>query len=168
MMSAFGRYVKLHIPLLAEHKPLFDEGPSKLKGEALEFALAKKQEEPQIDPGQLAELIAQRYGIEVHRTTVQRALKKNRAPRRHGGPNPEPGSADDDPVQAICERIRTESLAYPTSASWEYERVRHYGVASLCASLAVERPLHPFYPARTASALERQAGSAAGAASPSL
>lgn len=52
------------------------KGPSKLKGEALEFALAKKQEEPQIDPGQLAELIAQRYGIEVHRTTVQRALKK--------------------------------------------------------------------------------------------
>ena len=52
------------------------KGPSKLKGEALEFALAKKQEEPQIDPGQLAELIARRYGIEVHRTTVQRALKK--------------------------------------------------------------------------------------------
>jgi transposase len=52
------------------------KGPSKLKGEALEFALAKKQEEPQIDPGQLAGLIAQRYGIEVHRTTVQRALKK--------------------------------------------------------------------------------------------
>ena len=52
------------------------KGPSKLKGEALEFALAKKQAEPQIDPGQLADLIARRYGIEVHRTTVQRALKK--------------------------------------------------------------------------------------------
>jgi hypothetical protein len=73
----------------------------------------------------LAELIAQRYGIEVHRTTVQRALKKNRASRRRSGHNPEQGSADDDPVQAIYERIRTEALAYPTSASWEYERVRH-------------------------------------------
>lgn len=54
------------------------KGPSKLKGEALEFALAKKQQAPEIDPGRLANLIAQRYGIEVHRTTVQRALKKKR------------------------------------------------------------------------------------------
>jgi len=54
------------------------KGPSKLKGEALEFALAKKQEEPEVDPGRLANLIAQRYGVEVHRTTVQRALKKKR------------------------------------------------------------------------------------------
>jgi len=64
------------------------KGPSKLKGEALEFALAKKQEEPQIDPGQLAELIAQRYGIEVHRTTVQRALKKK--PRVSATQRPQP------------------------------------------------------------------------------
>lgn len=55
------------------------KGPSKLKGEALEFALARSQQEPQIDPGQLAELIAQRYGIEVHRTTVQRARKNKTA-----------------------------------------------------------------------------------------
>jgi transposase len=54
------------------------KGPSKLKDEALEFALARKQEEPDIDPGRLATLVAQRYGIEVHRTTVQRALKKKR------------------------------------------------------------------------------------------
>ena len=54
------------------------KGPSKLKGEALEFALARKQEAPDIDPGRLAQLIAERYGVEVHRTTVQRALKKKR------------------------------------------------------------------------------------------
>ena len=54
------------------------KGPSKLKGEALEFALAKKQEAPDIEPGRLAQLIAERYGVEVHRTTVQRALKKKR------------------------------------------------------------------------------------------
>jgi transposase len=54
------------------------KGPSKLKGEALEFVLAKKQEAPDIDPGRLAQLIAERYGVEVHRTTVQRALKKKR------------------------------------------------------------------------------------------
>ena len=67
------------------------KGPSKLKGEALEFALATNQQELQIDPGQLAELIARRYGIEVHRTTVQRALKKKprvpatRRPRSRAG-----------------------------------------------------------------------------------
>lgn len=66
------------------------KGPSKLKGEALEFALAKKQEEPEIDPGQLAELIAQRYGIEVHRTTVQRALKKK--PRISATRRPQSGA----------------------------------------------------------------------------
>ncbi len=54
------------------------KGPSKLKGEALAFALTKKQEEPEIDPGRLAVLISQRYDIEVHRTTVLRALKKKR------------------------------------------------------------------------------------------
>jgi transposase len=54
------------------------KGPSKLKGEALEFVLAKKQEAPDIEPGRLAELVAERYGVEVHRTTVQRALKKKR------------------------------------------------------------------------------------------
>lgn len=66
------------------------KGPSKLKGEALEFALAKKQEEPQIDPGQLAELIAQRFGIAVHRTTVQRALKKK--PRVSATRRPQSGA----------------------------------------------------------------------------
>ena len=60
------------------------KGPSKLKGEALEFALVKKQEVPDIDPGRLARLIAERYGIEVHRTTVQRALKKKRRASTNG------------------------------------------------------------------------------------
>jgi transposase len=54
------------------------KGPSKLKGEALEFVLAKQQEAPNIEPGRLAQLVAERYGVEVHRTTVQRALKKKR------------------------------------------------------------------------------------------
>ncbi len=60
------------------------KGPSKLKGEALEFALERKQEEPDIDPGRLARLIAERYGLEVHRTTVQRALKKKRRASTNG------------------------------------------------------------------------------------
>jgi len=54
------------------------KGPVKLKGELLEFALEKKQENPDLDPAQLAALIQQRYGIEMHRTTVMRALKKKR------------------------------------------------------------------------------------------
>ena len=54
------------------------KGPVKLKGEVLEFALEKKKENPEIDPAQVAALIRERYGIEVHRTTVMRAMKKKR------------------------------------------------------------------------------------------
>jgi transposase len=52
------------------------KGPSKLKGEVLEFVLERKEEAPEAAPGQLAELIAERYGVRLHRTTVMRALKK--------------------------------------------------------------------------------------------
>lgn len=54
------------------------KGPVKLKGEVLEFALEKKKENPDMDPAQLAVLIKQRYGTEVHRTTVMRGIKKKR------------------------------------------------------------------------------------------
>src|SRR6516165_10909198 len=52
------------------------KGPVKLSGELLEFALAQKKENPTIDPGHLAALIQERYGIAIHRTTVLRGLKK--------------------------------------------------------------------------------------------
>ena len=52
------------------------KGPVKLKDEVLEFALEKKREDPEIDPGQLAVQIAQRFGVEMHRTTVMRGIKK--------------------------------------------------------------------------------------------
>jgi transposase len=52
------------------------KGPSKLKAEVLEFALKRKEEAPDIDPGKLAGLIAERYGVQLHRTTVMRAIKK--------------------------------------------------------------------------------------------
>src|SRR6516162_2134716 len=55
------------------------KGPVKLRGELLEFALAQKKENPTIDPGHLAALIQERYGIAIHRTTVLRGLKKNTA-----------------------------------------------------------------------------------------
>ena len=54
------------------------KGPLKLKGEVLEFALEKKKEHPEIDPAQVAALIKQRYGTEIHRTTVMRGMKKKR------------------------------------------------------------------------------------------
>jgi transposase len=54
------------------------KGPVKLKGELLEFALEKKKENPDMDPAQLAVLIKQRYGTEIHRTTVMRGIKKKR------------------------------------------------------------------------------------------
>jgi len=52
------------------------KGPIKLKGEVLQFAVEKKQENPDLDPGELAAMIAERYGVEVHRTTVMRGIKK--------------------------------------------------------------------------------------------
>jgi transposase len=59
------------------------KGPVKLKGEFLEFALAQKKENPTIDPGHLAALIQERYGIAIHRTTVLRGLKKKlHSPRK--------------------------------------------------------------------------------------
>jgi len=54
------------------------KGASKLKGEVLEFALEKQKENPDTDPGRLAALIKERYGIEIHRTTVMRGMKKKR------------------------------------------------------------------------------------------
>lgn len=54
------------------------KGPVKLKGEVLEFALDKKKEDPDLDPAQLAALIKQRYGTDIHRTTVMRGMKKKR------------------------------------------------------------------------------------------
>src|SRR5215469_7446179 len=57
------------------------KGPSKLKGEVLEFALEQQKKNPQISPGPLADLIRERYGMEIHRTTVMRGMKKNGARR---------------------------------------------------------------------------------------
>lgn len=59
------------------------KGPIKLKGAVLEFTLAQKKENPAIDPGHLAALIQERYGIAIHRTTVLRGLKKKlRSPKK--------------------------------------------------------------------------------------
>jgi len=52
------------------------KGPIKLKGEVLQFALEKKKENADLTPGQLADLIKERYGLEIHRTTVVRGMKK--------------------------------------------------------------------------------------------
>jgi len=60
------------------------KGPVKLKGEVLEFALKEKKENPDIDPGQLAVLIQKRYGMEIHRTTVMRGMKKKRRASAEG------------------------------------------------------------------------------------
>lgn len=54
------------------------KGPVKLKGEVLEFVLEEKKEHPDMDPGRLAALIRERYGTEIHRTTVMRGIKKKR------------------------------------------------------------------------------------------
>ena len=61
------------------------KGPVKLKGEILDFALTQKKEHPDIDPGRLAALIQERYGLAVHRTTVLRGMKKKRRSPAQGG-----------------------------------------------------------------------------------
>src|SRR5215472_11850845 len=48
------------------------KGPSKLRGEVLQFALEQQKENPQMPPGRLAALIQQRYGMKINRTTVMR------------------------------------------------------------------------------------------------
>src|SRR2546426_6272948 len=55
------------------------KGPVKLKGEVLEFALAQKHENPAIDPGHLAALIQERYGIAIHRSEERRVGKECRS-----------------------------------------------------------------------------------------
>ena len=58
------------------------KGPLKLKGKVLQFARDQLQENPELEPAQLSVLIRQRFGLQIHRTTVWRALKKKpRAPR---------------------------------------------------------------------------------------
>lgn len=54
------------------------KGPVKFRDELLTFALEEKKQHPDRDPAQLAALIAQRYGTEIHRTTIMRGLKKKR------------------------------------------------------------------------------------------
>ncbi len=54
------------------------KGPSKLKGEVLKFTLAQHEKDPELDPTSLSALVRERYGVDVHRTTVMRALKKKR------------------------------------------------------------------------------------------
>jgi transposase len=105
------------------------KGPIKLKDEVLEFALAQKKENPAIDPGHLAALVQERYGIAIHRTTVLRGLKKNCACR--GKSRRDTFVARDDPVQRIYENVRCEALENSEPASWALERFRRYGVASL-------------------------------------
>lgn len=54
------------------------KGPVKFRDEMLEFALEQKQQHPDLDPAHLATLIQQRYGTELHRTTIIRGMKKKR------------------------------------------------------------------------------------------
>lgn len=52
------------------------KGPTKLKAEILKFVLEKMKENPELTAAQLSCLVAERYGVQVHRTTILRALKK--------------------------------------------------------------------------------------------
>jgi len=105
------------------------KGPVKLKGEVLEFALAQQQENAELDPTRLASLIKERYGLELHRTTVMRGIKKNGS-RNKKEKRRQEFAGKDDPLQAIYESARAEALQN-LEASWARERVQHYGVAGL-------------------------------------
>jgi transposase len=97
------------------------QGPVKLKGELLEFALAQKKENPTIDLGHLAALLQEHYGIAIHRTTVLGGLKDftRRGKSRRGA-----FVAGDDPVQGNYESVRCEAVEHSAPASWALERIR--------------------------------------------
>ena len=59
------------------------KGPVKFRDEMRAFALEQKQQHPDLDPADLAALIQQRFGTELHRTTILRGLKKKRRSARH-------------------------------------------------------------------------------------
>jgi len=135
------------------------KGPSKLKGEVLEFALEQQKKNPQIAPGRLADLIRERYGMEIHRTTVMRGMKKNGA--RRPRERKEGFVADDDPVQTLYEDVRREALQNGETPSGALERVRGYGVASLFPG-AQAFSLRPRRSERCAFGLEREEGLSSG------
>ncbi len=56
------------------------KGPVKFRDEMLAFALEQKTQQPDLDPAHMAALIHQRYGTELHRTTIMRGMKKKRRP----------------------------------------------------------------------------------------
>jgi transposase len=57
-------------------------GPHKLTDEVMRFIEQSRQDEPQINGPSLVEHIQQRFGLAVHRRTVERALARSKKKRR--------------------------------------------------------------------------------------
>lgn len=72
------------------------KGPVKFRDEMLAFALAQKKKQPDLDPAHLGALIQQRYGTELHRTTIMRGMKKKRRPAPARGRRRTRGSGPGD------------------------------------------------------------------------
>lgn len=53
----------------------------KLSGEVVEFVQARLAADPQTRPGELVDLIAERFGIGVHPRSIERALARRQQPK---------------------------------------------------------------------------------------
>jgi Helix-turn-helix domain len=114
------------------------KGPVKLKGAVLEFALAQQKRTPISTP-----VAWQLWSGSV---TASPSIgqpccggrKKNGTCRAKG--RRETFVAHDDLVQALYENVRGEALQNLEPASWALERVRRYGVASLCPGAQEDFP----------------------------
>lgn len=52
------------------------KGPVKLTGEILEFVHTQRKADPQLSGARLAQMVAERYGVELHRRTVEKAARE--------------------------------------------------------------------------------------------
>ena len=51
------------------------KGPVKLSPEVVEFLRTQREEDPKLSGADLAEKVAERFGVELHRRTVEKALR---------------------------------------------------------------------------------------------
>ena len=62
------------------------QGPDKLNPEILQFLRERKRQEPALSGARLAALVAERYGVSLHRRTVERALAESWARQKKTTP----------------------------------------------------------------------------------
>jgi len=68
-----GRFETEGIPGLVDRKR-GRKGPQKLTEEILEFLRRSKRQDPRLSGARLCKMVAERYGVELHKRTVEKAV----------------------------------------------------------------------------------------------